>query len=149
MKTGFLNLLLITAMAASLGGLVASDCLALDNLEPCEELFRAEGLPGLLVAPSTTSENLSTELLAAICPAGDCNGSIGYTLATAQKVTLCVYDQRGQEIVQLEDKTKSTGLHQTEWDGCQEDGEMVPEGTYFVMLQTVDSFFIKRMVLDW
>ncbi len=143
MMTHLKNSLLISLCTCLLCGSLFSEAMALDNLSA------GLGLDGganetLLFAGS----NLPTKLLQVCCPSGDGAGSIGYNLKFPQKITMCVFDQQGSEVVELVDRAETSGAHHISWDGRKNNGQTVPAGTYFLMMKTEESVFLKRMVLE-
>ena len=125
----------------------AIPCLALDNLEPSIELDRAGDSSSFLSEFPTTCEQLVTELLDVCCPSETGHGVIDYTLDSPQKVGLSVYDQRGREVVHLVNDTIASGRHRTLWDGCRKNGDVVADGTYFLLMKTKQSVKLRKMVL--
>ncbi len=144
MSAAFLKTLLFFVFTAMVG---AFPCLALDNLEPCIELNRADAYGAFQEALPVTSENLDTELLSVCCPSPIAPGFIAYTLASPQKVGLSVYDQKGSEVVHLVDRTIASGHHRALWDGCKKNGDTVQDGTYYLLMKTEESVKLRKMVL--
>lgn len=148
MMFNFRKTFLFLASSTLVLGLCSGRSLALDNLETSHDLERASAGDVSIVETSFSGNSLATELLSACCPESGHPGTIGFTLATPQKVSICVYDQQGSEIVQLVDRTETSGSHQTLWDGCRKDGKAAQGGTYFLMMKTDESVFLRRMVLN-
>ncbi len=144
MSPAFLKTLLLTILTISV---VAFPCLALDNLEPCAELNRAEDAGTFLYNTSVCTENPTTELLTICCPDEIVPGKINYNLASPQKLALGIYDQKGKEVVLLVDRAVTSGHHSLSWDGRRDDGESVKDGTYFILMKTEKSVQLRRMVL--
>jgi hypothetical protein len=65
---------------------------------------------------------------------GGCD--IQYSLAAPGRVELSVYDQLGREVRQIADSAQPAGQHLLTWDCRDENGNRVPQGTYFVQLRT-------------
>ena len=135
-----LRTLLCTAL---LGCWFSSAALALDNVEADYNLDGAA-----IHVNSHPGNGLTTKLLQVCCPSSNRIGTIGYTLATPQKVALCVYDRQGSEVIQLIDRTETSGSHHIGWDGRHKDGQTAPAGTYFLMMKTDESVFLRRLVLE-
>ncbi len=144
MHAVFVKTLLFLALTALVG---AVPCLGLDNLEPCVELNLAEVAGTFLGERPIAREDLATELLSICCPSAISLGSIGYTLASPQKVALSIYDQQGREVASLVDRTIVSGRHRAMWDGCRKNGQPVKDGTYFLLMKTEKSVKLRRMVL--
>ncbi len=148
MTAGLENKLMLLLGALMLACMVPSAAMALDKLESATDLDQAS-LVGAFIGDHHYPDNAEkTELLAVCCPSDDRLGSIAYSLDAPQQVALCIYDQQGQVIAPLVDATLVGGSHQTWWDGCRKDGQDAPDGTYFLMMKTDESVFLKRMVLD-
>ena len=131
-----------------LGLTMPSATMAVDNLESGSDLTHAS-LMGAFMRDSFFSESdLKTELLAVCSPAEGCLGIVDYCLDAPQQIALCVYDQTGREVAELVDRTEVSGSHTVRWDGCCKDGVDAPDGTYFIMMKTDESVFLRRMVLD-
>ena len=137
------NSLLSLLCSILMGCWFSSAALALDNVEPD---YNFDGTT--IYVNSHVGNNITTNLLKVCCPSPNQVGTIGYTLATPQKVALCVYDQQGSEVIQLIDRTETSGSHHIGWDGRHKDGQTAPSGTYFLMMKTDDSVFLRRMVLN-
>jgi hypothetical protein len=61
---------------------------------------------------------------------------IQYSLAAPGRVDLSIYDQLGREVRQIADSAQPAGQHLLTWDCRDENGNRVPQGTYFVQLRT-------------
>ncbi|TET21322.1 MAG: hypothetical protein E3J71_10175 [Candidatus Stahlbacteria bacterium] len=49
---------------------------------------------------------------------------------------LAIYDIAGSRVRNLMQEKASAGRFSLIWDGCDEDGAMLPQGVYFVRLRT-------------
>ena len=128
--------------------LMPAAAMAVDNLESGNELNQAS-LLGSFMRDNYFPESVSKAELLDIClPSDGRLGIIAYCLDSPQKIALSVYDQKGREVVELVNRTEVSGEHQARWDGCCNDGEQAPEGTYFLMMKTEESVFLRRLVLD-
>lgn len=56
--------------------------------------------------------------------------TISYSLPSAVRVTLRVYDVLGQEVRTLVNELQGAGAHQAEWDGRSNSGNALPSGIY-------------------
>jgi len=65
--------------------------------------------------------------------------SISYSVKTAGKVMIGVYDVAGRLINTLVDGTQSAGLHTIMWNGASNDGAKVRSGVYFWRTTTEDT----------
>jgi flagellar hook assembly protein FlgD len=73
--------------------------------------------------------------------------TIGYQLAGAAVVKLAIYDLRGMPVRGLEVGNRSSGRHQTIWDGQDDKGRAVPTGTYFCRLSTAQGAQTRKLTL--
>lgn len=60
---------------------------------------------------------------------------------------LTIYDISGRKIVDLSDRVNTTGVHTVHWNCTDSDGSPVPEGLYFCVLDTPDSYLTSRVVV--
>lgn len=62
------------------------------------------------------------------------NATMEFSLATADRATLAVFDVRGRRVSTLVDKIMPAGDHAAVWDGRDVDGRELPSGVYFCRL---------------
>jgi hypothetical protein len=62
--------------------------------------------------------------------------SVRYNIARAEKVSLNIYNLRGQKVKTLINESKTAGAHTVSWDGTDEAGNPVASGVYYLRLQT-------------
>ena len=62
-------------------------------------------------------------------------------------VELAVHNVAGQRLKVLRFGSLETGTHIFHWDGKDNEGRIVPSGTYFYTLQTDESYFTRKMTL--
>ncbi len=72
--------------------------------------------------------------------------TISYTLPELTQVRLSVFDIRGQEVMTLQDKVKSPGNYQVQWNGLDHSGNHVSTGVYFCRLDAGDYSKTIKMV---
>ena len=72
---------------------------------------------------------------------------LSYQIAAGQFVTLAIYDVSGKKIRGLVTKQQPAGLYTVEWDGRNDDGELVSSGVYFYRLSAGEFTQTRRMVL--
>ncbi len=72
---------------------------------------------------------------------------ISFRTAEAGRVSLSVYNLRGQLVRKLLEETLSAGLHQVHWDGYDASGAQVSSGIYIYALVTNETMSVKRMLL--
>jgi hypothetical protein len=72
---------------------------------------------------------------------------IRFSLATAGRVTLEVFDIQGRRAATVLDEVREAGPHEASWDGRTDRGDRAARGLYFIRLQTVDQTRIQKAVL--
>jgi len=73
--------------------------------------------------------------------------TINYTLNEYSKVSLNIYNIKGQEVKQLVRDQLSAGQHSVVWDGKDDNGKSVSSGLYFYKLKTDNHEETKKMIL--
>lgn len=74
--------------------------------------------------------------------------TIDFRLPEPSRVTLAVFNIRGQLVRTLVNETRDSGLHSVTWDGTGGSGHALGSGVYFYRLQTGDGNGItRRMIL--
>ncbi len=73
--------------------------------------------------------------------------TISYALAKEERVTLTIYNARGQKIRMLTDQTKSAGNHTAVWDARDDAGQKAPSGIYICQIKTMTMNRSIKMVL--
>jgi M6 family metalloprotease-like protein len=63
------------------------------------------------------------------------------------RITLKIFNVRGQLVRTLVDEEKTRGVHSAIWDGKDEQGSEVSSGVYFYQLNLGDESEVKKMVL--
>lgn len=71
---------------------------------------------------------------------------IRYGLATRAHVTLRIYDAVGRRVKVLVDQTQSEGNFSIMWDGMDEEGNKVPYGTYYYVLEMNARTYKRKIV---
>ena len=79
-------------------------------------------------------------------PTGD-GTLISYYLARPGRVTLAIFNSRGQRVITLDEAYMSAGSHFAEWDGTNELGRRVASGAYFCTLETELANHVRKVVL--
>ena len=62
--------------------------------------------------------------------------SISFRLEESAPVRVSVHDVSGREIARLADGWHLAGHHERIWNGCNERGEQMPTGVYWVRVQS-------------
>lgn len=70
---------------------------------------------------------------------------IRFYLPQTQKVKLTIYNQLGQEVIQLFHKEFHAGQQQIQWNGRDKMGRVVSSGIYFYRLQSETSHYVRKM----
>lgn len=73
--------------------------------------------------------------------------TISFSSYGNQKLTLTIYNLKGQRIRELFNKTIDDGEHTYIWDSKDDSGLPVSSGVYFYKLESKDSSCIKKMLL--
>ncbi|MFA6540498.1 MAG: T9SS type A sorting domain-containing protein [Bacteroidota bacterium] len=72
---------------------------------------------------------------------------ISYTVSVAGSVDISVYNMLGQKITTLVNENHGAGEYQTEWNGKNSNGTVVPSGMYFYTMRTGQFESTKKMML--
>lgn len=72
---------------------------------------------------------------------------ITYSLDTQSKVTLAIFNIKGQKIRELVNRIEKAGQHVVTWNGEDERGNKVSSGIYFYTLHSRDNVIARRMTL--
>jgi hypothetical protein len=73
---------------------------------------------------------------------------IGFDLARAGRVTLCIYDVAGHRVRTLLDGERAAGFGQKIlWDGVDDAGLRVASGVYHYQIATPDGTFVRKLVV--
>ncbi len=70
-----------------------------------------------------------------------------YQLPQADRVTLTVYNVRGQAVCRLVDEEQGAGEHEVTWQGQDDAGRAVASGIYFYQLVTGEFHQTRKMLL--
>jgi len=62
--------------------------------------------------------------------------TMSYSLPEPSKVSLMIYDIRGQGVITLENGVKTPGNYDVQWNGVDQSGNPVSTGVYFCRLET-------------
>jgi hypothetical protein len=73
--------------------------------------------------------------------------SIRFYIDKTVPAEISIYNIAGQLVKQINQGSVQSGLHQFEWDGRDELGNLVPSGIYIYHLQAGDKSLTKRMVI--
>ena len=73
--------------------------------------------------------------------------NIHYELATAQRVTLSIFDVGGRLVKTLEAGMKDVGAHNAPWNGVDDNGAAVASGVYYVRLAGSAETLTRKIVL--
>jgi len=72
---------------------------------------------------------------------------INFSIPKASHVTLTVYNMLGQRVKTLLDQPLAAGMHNANWDGANDLGEIVANGTYFYRLQSEMHVKTMKMIM--
>ena len=73
--------------------------------------------------------------------------TIEYTLKSAGKATLTIYNTLGQEVRRLVDKKQAAGVYEVQWDATNNNGEQLPSGIYYYKLKVDEQSLVGKMAL--
>jgi hypothetical protein len=73
--------------------------------------------------------------------------TIEYSIPSAGKAKLCVYNIRGQKVTTLFDGTAEKGVHRLVWDGRDGSGRSVASGIYLILLESSGKSSIRKAML--
>ena len=73
--------------------------------------------------------------------------NIRYSLAKNTMTSVIIYNILGKQVVKLIDKEMNKGNHILQWDGKNNDGQLVGTGLYYYRLETNDYVKTRKMVL--
>jgi hypothetical protein len=73
--------------------------------------------------------------------------SISYTLKNAGKVSLEIYNLKGQRVKTLVNKQENAGQHAVVWNGQDDKGNAVSSGVYFYKLKSGNYTSTRKMIL--
>ncbi len=72
---------------------------------------------------------------------------IRFSLVNESKVTLDVFNIKGQKVRTLVNETKAAGFYSSKWDGRDDNGNQVSSGVYFYRLNADKNSLTKKMIL--
>jgi hypothetical protein len=73
--------------------------------------------------------------------------TVSYSLNTAERVQIDVFNTRGQRVRTLSKETLSAGKHDVMWNGTDDNGRSLSSGVYFVRMTTESESLCKKAVL--
>lgn len=73
--------------------------------------------------------------------------TVSYTLPEESEVTISIYNLLGKQVAQLFSSVQYSGTHSIQWNGTDQQGNLVPAGIYFYQLRAGDFTQTKKMVL--
>jgi flagellar hook assembly protein FlgD len=74
-------------------------------------------------------------------------GNVAWSVKTAGKVTLKVYDASGRVVRNLVQSAMKPGRYSVTWNGKANDGRMVSAGIYFYKLETASGKSEQKVIL--
>jgi len=75
------------------------------------------------------------------------NTKIKYSLPRTEKVTINIYNVRGQLVQTLINEQMGSGIHAVYWDGTDGNGKYVTNGVYMYVLKTNNKTIAHKMLL--
>ena len=74
-------------------------------------------------------------------------GIIKFALSKAGNVKINVYNNAGRRVVNLLEGTMKAGYHTVKWQRKDNNGRILPRGTYFIRLKTENTVDVKKVVI--
>jgi flagellar basal-body rod modification protein FlgD len=105
---------------------------SLDNIETALASSRTEQNLLDFIGKEVTCESNSLSLVN-----GDATGGY-YTIGEKTNILINVYDDMGAKVTTVIGGQKEAGTHAVEWDGINDLGEMMPDGSYSYDVLAVD-----------
>lgn len=123
--------------------------------ESCEQKGRAvwwmlARLAGWEPEPSSVAESSPVSSSATVYSNLNPTGSsvtISYSIPKAGIVELAIYDPSGRMVRTLFEGSRSAGTHSLEWNGQDDEGKTVPNGTYFCRLSGQGCFAVSNILV--
>ena len=72
---------------------------------------------------------------------------VGVPNGHTERVSLKVYNVRGQLVATLFDGTRGPGYHTFQWDGVNNRGQTVSSGIYFAHMMSGKAVMTRKMVM--
>ncbi|MCF8355966.1 MAG: T9SS type A sorting domain-containing protein [Melioribacteraceae bacterium] len=73
--------------------------------------------------------------------------TIEYSVSKPQNIKIDIYDVKGALVNTLVDEFKTSGQHQTHWNGNNKNGRRVSSGVYFYQISSADKIESKKMIM--
>jgi len=73
--------------------------------------------------------------------------AIEYSIPSEGKVSINIYNIKGQRVKRLLDADQTAGLHKVIWNGCDESGRKAASGLYFYELKYNEQSIREKMML--
>lgn len=73
--------------------------------------------------------------------------NISYSIPEASNVKLQIYNMLGQKVVELVNTNMDAGNYMTQWNGKNQNGQMVNSGIYLSVLETKNKRIVQKMIL--
>jgi len=82
------------------------------------------------------TQNSKFKILSAYPTPFNLSTTITFQLDYPTQVKLSIYNLLGQRVINLMDSIQQPGVHKTQWDGRNENGENLPSGIYIIQITT-------------
>ncbi|HHE37647.1 MAG TPA: T9SS type A sorting domain-containing protein [Candidatus Cloacimonetes bacterium] len=73
--------------------------------------------------------------------------TISFELMKKGKISIEIYNAKGQKVRKLLDKKMEAGNHQVIWDGLDDQGKRVASGVFFYKISLNDEQLMKKMIM--
>jgi hypothetical protein len=108
-----------------------------------EVIAEDESEANFIIGPGVQEKNLASSPFMISVHAS----SITYHLPIGREVNLAIYDPAGRRVRTLCDGFQNQGTHTLTWDGCDDSGESLPAGVYFLEFTAGEFSQTARMVI--
>jgi hypothetical protein len=116
-----------------------------ESIQSYYAVFGTEGVTSVTEFKDTVPENFS--LKQNYPNPFNPTTTIGYQINRAGLVKLAIFNVLGQEVRTLVNEFEPVGIYQVVWDGRDNNGNIMPTGTYLYKLQIANQTQIRQMSL--
>lgn len=73
--------------------------------------------------------------------------NISFDIPKEQKISLCIYNIKGQKVRTLVNGKIEAGKHNILWDGSNDSNKILASGVYFYKLKTENKTYVEKMIM--
>jgi hypothetical protein len=85
--------------------------------------------------------------LESVSPFASQSVEISFTTEAKSQIILAIYNSAGIKVRDLYGGVQDAGMHVARWDACDDDGNKVPRGTYFVILRSENNMHSLPLIV--